>query len=797
MSAAARRRTPLLIGLLIGFAETAMAQLPQLRAVTTITGLSSPVAFIQDPTSPNTQFVVQQGGRIRALRNGVLDPTDFLNITSLVLFNGERGLLGLAFAPDYATSGRFFLNYVNTSGSTVIARYKRSTVNPLIADPATHFELLWPGGNRFIAQPYPNHKGGNLAFGPDGYLYIGLGDGGSGDDPENRAQNPDSLLGKMLRIDVNGPDNNTVGDQIPPDNPFVDNVPIAALDEIWAFGLRNPWRYSFDDPARGGNGALIIADVGQNHYEEINYEPAGQGGRNYGWSKYEGAHLNPNPVPAAITPAYTPVTNPIHEYDHSVGASITGGFVYRGGALGAAFNGRYFFADLTGRVWSVGVSVGGTGEGNFFNVVEHTAELGGGGNLGLISSFGVDAAGELYILSYSRNLIFKIAGPCTFSINPTSGPFAAAGGGGSIAVTTQAGCSWTANSLNGFVNVTSGTPGSGSGTLNYSVFPNTGAANATTSTRNGLIAVAGQTVSVTQTGCTFGIDAVAAAFGAPGGPDQVGIDAPAACQWNVTGLPAWISTSSGGSGTGAGTWAFDVQQNGTLMPRNATVQVAGSGFFVNQLSLTVKATTAGTAASFNLADGTAQQWTSIEAIGGRSYCASVAPGSTASAAATPTLRAYRSSGVSLGVSTGGFGARAQVCDMAPASETELFQVTQAEGSARVHRLRVTETTLWANWWFTGGDYSSFTLVRNTSSTALNVTITWRTEAGAVAGTSSFTLQPGGVEYRDARATTSGALSGSVEVAHDGEPDAIVGSQTTLSAAGGLSFDSLLKRRTAN
>jgi glucose/arabinose dehydrogenase len=792
VSAAARGRALLLVVLLVGSAGSAAAQLPSIRAVDVVAGLSSPVAFVQDPTDSHTQFVVQQGGRILALRSGVVDPIDFLNISSLVLFSGERGLLGLAFAPDYATSGRFFVNYVNTGGNTVIARYKRSTVNPLVADPATHFELLWPGGNRFIAQPFPNHKGGNLMFGPDGYLYIGLGDGGSGDDPLNNAQNPNSLLGKMLRIDINVPDFDTIGYQIPPDNPFVDNIPIPALDEIWAFGLRNPWRFSFDDPARGGNGALIIADVGQNHYEEIDYEPAGQGGRNYGWSTYESVHLNPA---VQVTPAYTPVTNPIFEYDHSVGSSITGGFVYRGGALGAAFDGRYFFADLTGRVWSVGVSTGGTGEGNFFDLVEHTAALGGGSNLGLISSFGVDAAGELYILSYSRNRIFKIAGPCTFSVSPTSSTFGPAGGSGAIAVTTQPGCSWTGASLNGFVHVTSGTPGSGSGALNYSVFPSTGAPNATTPDRSGTIAVAGQTVSVSQTGCSFSVGAVAAAFGASAASSQVGIAAPAACPWNVTGLPAWISTRSGGSGAGSGSWTFDVQQNGTLMPRNATMQVAGNSFFVNQLASTVKTATAGTGASFSLANGSAQQWTSIEAVAGRSYCASVAPASTADSAATPTLHAYRSSGVSLGVSTGGFGARPEVCYIAPAGETELFQVTQAEVSLRAHRLRIIETTLWANWWFTGGDYSSFTLVRNTSRRVVNVTMTWRTEAGAVAGSASLSLQPGGVAFRDAAATTGGALSGSVEIAHDGEPNAIVGSQTTLSGAGGISFDSPLKGRT--
>ena len=147
-------------------------------------------------------------------------------------------------------------------------------------------------GSAFIEQPFANHNGGHMAFGPDGFLYIGLGDGGSGNDPGHRAQDPDTLLGKMLRIDVNVPDANTKGYVVPPSNPFVDNVPVDALTEIWAFGMRNPWRFSFDDVARGGTGALVIGDVGQNAWEEINYEPAGQGGRNYGWRNREGKHAD-------------------------------------------------------------------------------------------------------------------------------------------------------------------------------------------------------------------------------------------------------------------------------------------------------------------------------------------------------------------------------------------------------------------------------------------------------------------------------------------------------------------------
>src|SRR5581483_7379111 len=211
--------------------------------------------------------------------------------------------------------------------------------------------------------------------------------------PENRAQNPNELLGKMLRIDVNVPDSDAVGYRIPPDNPFVGGQPVVARQEIWAFGLRNPWRFSFDDPGRGGTGALVIADVGQNRYEEIDYQPRGRGGRNYGWRIREGAHNNVTTQPAA----YLPLIEPIFEYDHSVGQSITGGFVYRGKALGAAYQGRYFFADFVqGRVWSLALTVGDNGEASASDLREHTGELGGSA-LGAISSFGLDPDGELLL----------------------------------------------------------------------------------------------------------------------------------------------------------------------------------------------------------------------------------------------------------------------------------------------------------------------------------------------------------------------------------------------------------------
>jgi glucose/arabinose dehydrogenase len=389
----------------------------QLRSRVYASGFSLPVAVVQDPTDAAVQFVVQQGGRIRVIRDGALSGGDFLDLSGVIAAGGEQGLLGLAFAPDYATSRRFYVNFTNRQGNTVVARFRRSD-NPLAADPGSRFDLRWNGaaGDASISQPYANHNGGHLAFGPDGYLYVGLGDGGSGDDPENRAQNPNERLGKMLRIDVSVPDGDAIGYRIPEDNPFVAGRPVAARPEIWAFGLRNPWRYSLDDPARGGTGALVIGDVGQSAWEEIDYEPRGRGGRNYGWRNREGAHDNVTSRPVA----YPPLTEPIFEYGHTAGQSITGGYIYRGRALGEAFRGRYLFADyVAGRVWSIALSIDEAGEAHASGLIEHTSELGGSAQLGQVSSFGLDAQGELFVINYSQGRILRILGPVSAPAAPT------------------------------------------------------------------------------------------------------------------------------------------------------------------------------------------------------------------------------------------------------------------------------------------------------------------------------------------------------------------------------------------
>jgi glucose/arabinose dehydrogenase len=423
-------RASVSVCVLLAAASSALAQL---RAELFASGFTAPIAFVQDPSRDDVQMVVEQGGRIRVIQAGMVGG-DFLDLRGDVLAGGEQGLLGMAFAPDYASSGRFFVNFTNRSGNTVIARFRRSAADPLRADPSSRFDLMWPNGQRFIAQPFANHNGGNLVFGPDGHLYIGTGDGGSGSDPLHHAQNPATLLGKMLRIDVGVGDADPRGYAIPADNPFV-NRP-GVLPEIWAFGLRNPWRYSFDDPARGGTGALIIGDVGQNRFEEIDYEPARTGGRNYGWRNREGPEAHVTTLP----PFSEPLIEPAHFYPHADGRSVTGGGVYRGTALGVAFVGRYLFGDfVAGRVWSLRFVVDpATGRATATDLVEHTGALGAGA--ALPSSFGTDANGEWYVVSYAGAVYRLIDPTATPAPTPPPGtppgpacpppdPFAAIGGG--------------------------------------------------------------------------------------------------------------------------------------------------------------------------------------------------------------------------------------------------------------------------------------------------------------------------------------------------------------------------------
>ncbi len=305
-----------------------------------LSGLQSPVAFVQDPTDRDVQFVVEQRGRIRVVRNAAIVGTDFLNLTGAVSCCGERGLLGLAFAPDYASSGRFYVNFTNVDG-----RHGGRAIHALFQRPGGSLVAIRPAVGRdaaFRAAAVLESQWRTPRVRPGRVSLHRAWRRRSGNDPDHRAQNPNELLGKMLRIDVNVPVSNTLGYTIPPNNPFRGTNP--ARDEIWAFGLRNPWRYSFDDVTRGGTGALVIGDVGQNRLEEIDYEPRGAGGRNYGWRNFEGTRANDTSRPLA----YEPATGPIFEYGRGDGVSVTGGFVYRGTRLGAGISRAILLRGLLG-----------------------------------------------------------------------------------------------------------------------------------------------------------------------------------------------------------------------------------------------------------------------------------------------------------------------------------------------------------------------------------------------------------------------------------------------------------------
>ena len=343
------------------------------QAVLVQSGLSQPVFVTAPPGDTTRLFIVEKTGTIRILRAGSLLPRPFLNVSSRVSTGSEQGLLGLAFHPSYATNGRFYIDYTDGSGDTRLVEFLVSA-NPDSAS-ATEKEIL------FVDQPYPNHNGGNLVFGPDGKLYFGLGDGGSGGDPQGNGQNLGALLGKILRLDVDGGSPYAV----PSDNPFVGRA--GARGEIWSYGLRNPWRFSFD----AETGDMMIADVGQDSWEEVDYEPAGQSGRNYGWNRMEGTHCFP--PGSACNPSG--LTLPVTEYSHSAGCSVTGGYVYRGTDL-PELRGTYFYGDYcTGIVRSLRIMMGHASQELDWTSALRTSA---GGPMDGLSSFGVDARGELYMV---------------------------------------------------------------------------------------------------------------------------------------------------------------------------------------------------------------------------------------------------------------------------------------------------------------------------------------------------------------------------------------------------------------
>jgi len=518
------------------------------RLVPTVTsGLSSPLFVGHAGDGSNRLFIVEQGGIIKVLQPGSSTPTPFLDIHTRVLVGGERGLVGLAFHPQYGSNGRFFVFYTRTGdGALVIAEYHVSP-NPDVAS-ATETVLL--------TIPHPtnsNHNGGMLAFGFDNYLYVGVGDGGSANDPPNNAQNTSVLLGKILRINVDQPDP-IAGTPYssPPDNPFVNR---AGRDEIYAFGMRNPWRFSFDRLT----GQQWVGDVGQGAREEVD-TPIVKGG-NYGWRVYEGFLCTNNDL-ALCTPSN--YLSPVFDYQHVNGrCSMTGGYIYRG-SQDVLSSGTYVYGDYcSGEIF--------TWNGAQTLLLDTAMR---------ISSFGEDEQGELYVVDLNGS-VSRIASDCSYSISPTSQSFAAAGGTGNVTVTAGGGCAWTAVSNASWIDVTSGASGTDNGIVQYSVD-----ANASSSPRTGTLTIAGQTFTVSQSGavaCTVAMSPTSASFPQAGGSTSVTVTAPAGCGWTAVSNSSWIMVTAGAAGSGNGMVTYSVAPyTGRPKNRKGTVTIAGLTLSVRQ-----------------------------------------------------------------------------------------------------------------------------------------------------------------------------------------------------------------------
>ncbi len=341
------------------------------------TGFHRPIYATHAGDGTGRLFVLEQSGKIWIVEDDARTPVPFLDVSALISPIAltqrytEQGLLGLAFHPDYARNGVFFINYTDVAGDSVVARYLAMPNQPYLADPSSG-QIIFQ-----ISQPYTNHNGGHIDFGPDGFLYLALGDGGAANDPLGAGQNRQLLLGTILRLDIDS----AFPYAIPPDNPFVNDA--AALDEIWAYGLRNVWRFSFDR----ATGDMYLADVGQNQWEELNFQPAdSRGGENYGWNVYEANTLFAGGrAPNHVAPFFA--------YSHSLGCSVTGGYVYRGGSI-ADLQAAYLFGDYcTGRIWAAWRDS---------SLSWQTIEL-MKTNMA-ISSFGEDEAGEVYVIDYAGTL---------------------------------------------------------------------------------------------------------------------------------------------------------------------------------------------------------------------------------------------------------------------------------------------------------------------------------------------------------------------------------------------------------
>jgi hypothetical protein len=430
----------------------------QIALETVASGLSSPVLVTHAGDGRNRLFIVEQPGVIKVLQPGAASPTVFLDIKSKIAFSGERGLLGLAFHPQYALNGRLFVFYTRAGdGALVISEFAASPASANTAGTAERVILTIPHSDN------ANHNGGMLAFGPDGYLYIGVGDGGGANDPPSNAQNTATLLGKILRIDVD----HGVPYAVPPDNFFVGQT--GARAEIFAYGMRNPWRFSFDRQT----GQQWVGDVGQGQREEVD-TPIVNGG-NYGWRVYEGllcTGLDSCDLPGHILPVF--------DYSHVNGrCSLTGGYVYRGSAS-VLPAGNYVYGDYC------------SGEIFTWNGTSQTLLLDTSMS---ISSFGEDEDGELYVVGLS-GVVSRIvrSAPCTYAITPVRANYSASGGSGTVTVNTAAGCAWSARSNDPSWITATPASGTGSGSVTYSVAVYTGKPKK----RSGSLTIAGQIVTIQQ-----------------------------------------------------------------------------------------------------------------------------------------------------------------------------------------------------------------------------------------------------------------------------------------------------------
>ena len=514
-----------------------------------VTGLSSPVYVGHAGDGTDRLFIVERGGIIKVLQPGETTPTVFLDIRTKVIAGGEQGLLGLAFHPDHEVNGRFFVFYTRLGDESLVIAEYGLTASRDVADPAETLIVEIPHATN------DNHNGGMLEFGPDGYLYIGVGDGGGANDVPNNAQNLNVLLGKILRIDIDATPEG-VPYVSPSSNPFFGTT--TGHDEIFAFGFRNPWRFSFDRLT----GLQIVADVGQNAIEEVD-TPIVNGG-NYGWRIYEGSQCTNND-PGLCNPAN--YLFPIFDYTHANGrCSITGGYVYRG-TQGALLDGTYVYGDFC------------TGEIFGWDGSAQSTLLDTGLN---ISSFGEDESGEIYVVGLGGTVsrIVSTTPPCTYSIAPTSQSVGANGGTGSVAVTAGTGCGWTAVSHASWMHVNSGSPGSGNGSVGYAVD-----INASSSPRTGTMTIAGHTFTVNQSGavaCTFSISPTRAAIGRAGGTGSVSVTAGAGCSWTAVSQASWITVTGGATGAGNGTVTYSAAPMTGNGARNGRLTIAGLTFTLKQ-----------------------------------------------------------------------------------------------------------------------------------------------------------------------------------------------------------------------